>query len=89
MLCWPFFADQPTDCRFICNEWEIGMEIDTNVKREEVAKLINELIAGNEGNKMKQKTMELKKKAEENTRPGGCSYMNFDKVIKEVLLKQN
>ena len=89
MLCWPFFADQPTDCRFICNEWKIGMEIDTNVKREEVAKLINELITGDEGKKMRQKAIELKKKAEENTRPGGCSYMNFDKVIKEVLLKQN
>jgi len=88
MLCWPFFADQPTECRFICNEWEIGMEIDTNVKREEVAKLINELIAGDEGKKMRQKAMELKK-AEENTRPGGFSYMNFDKVIKKVLLKQN
>ncbi|KAH1143259.1 hypothetical protein GYH30_033791 [Glycine max] len=34
MLCWPFFADQPTNCRYICNEWKIGIEIDTNVKRE-------------------------------------------------------
>jgi hypothetical protein len=44
MLCWPFFGVQPTDCRFICNEWEIGIEIDTNVKREEVEKLVNELM---------------------------------------------
>ncbi|KEH17949.1 UDP-glucosyltransferase family protein [Medicago truncatula] len=89
MLCWPFFADQPTNCRFICNEWKIGMEIDTNVKREGLEKLINELMVGENGKKMRQKAMELKKKAEENTRPGGCSYMNLDKVIKEVLLKQN
>jgi len=88
MLCWPFFADQPTNCRFICNEWEIGIEINTNVKRDEVAKLINEMLFGEKGKKMRQKVMELKKKAEENTSPGGCSYMNLDKVIKEVLLKQ-
>ncbi|GAU37808.1 hypothetical protein TSUD_276250 [Trifolium subterraneum] len=88
MLCWPFFADQPTNCRYICNEWEIGMEINTNVKREEVAKLINELMVGEKGKKMRQKVMELKKKAEENTSPGGCSYMNLDKVVKEVFLKQ-
>jgi len=88
MLCWPFFADQPTNCRFICNEWDIGMEIDTNVKREELAKLINELMSGEKGKKMRQNAMELKKMAKENTRPGGCSYMNLDKVIKEVLLKQ-
>jgi UDP:flavonoid glycosyltransferase YjiC (YdhE family) len=89
MLCWPFFADQPTNCRVICNEWEIGIEIDTNAKREEVKKVINELMVGEKGKKMKQKVMELKKKGEENTSPGGYSYMNLDKVIKEVLLKQN
>ena len=87
MLCWPFFADQPLNSRIICEEWEIGMEIDTNVKREEVEKLINELMVGEKGKKMRQKAMELKKKAEEDTRFGGCSYMNLDKVIKEVLLK--
>ena len=46
MLCWPFFADQPTNCRYIYNEWEIGIEIDTNVKREEVEKLVNDLMVG-------------------------------------------
>ncbi|KEH16177.1 UDP-glucosyltransferase family protein [Medicago truncatula] len=88
MLCWPFFGDQPTNCRFICNEWEIGLEIDMDVKRDEVEKLVNELTVGEKGKKMRQKAVELKKKAEENTRPGGRSYMNLDKVIKEVLLKQ-
>ncbi|CAI8594270.1 unnamed protein product [Vicia faba] len=89
MLCWPFFADQPTNSRFICNEWEIGAEIDPKVKRDEVEKLVNELMVGEKGKKMRQKAMELKKKAEENTSPGGCSYMNLDKVINEVLLKKN
>jgi hypothetical protein len=70
MLCWPYFSDQPTNCRYICNEWEIGIEIDINVKREEVEKLINELMVGDRGKKMRQKAMELKKKAEENTSPG-------------------
>ena len=86
MLCWPLFADQPTNCRYICNEWEIGIEIDTNVKREEVEKLVNDLMAGEKGKKMRQKIVELKKKAEEATTPSGCSFMNLDKFIKEVLL---
>ena len=88
MLCRPFFADQPTNCRYICNSWEIGIEIDTNVKQEEVSNLINELISGDKGKKMRQKVMELKKKAEETTSPGGCSLMNLEKVINEVMLKQ-
>jgi UDP:flavonoid glycosyltransferase YjiC (YdhE family) len=76
MLCWPYFADQPTNCRYICNEWEIGIEIDTNVKREEVEKLINELMVGDRGKKMRQNAMELKKMVEKNTSPGGSSYKN-------------
>ncbi|KAH1247301.1 7-deoxyloganetin glucosyltransferase [Glycine max] len=78
--------EQPTNCRYICNEWEIGIEIDTNVKRKEVEKLVNDLMAGEKGNKIRQKIVELKKKAEEATTPSGCSFMNLDKFIKEVLL---
>jgi len=81
MLCWPFYGDQPINCRYIGNIWEIGIKIDTNVKREEVEKVINELMVGGEGKKMRQNAIELKKKAEENTNIGGCSYMNLDKVI--------
>jgi UDP:flavonoid glycosyltransferase YjiC (YdhE family) len=89
MLCWPFFADQPANCRYICNEWEIGIEIDTNVKREEVEKLVNELMVGEKGKKMRQKTIAMQKKAVEDTKPGGRSYMNLEKVINEVLVKKN
>ncbi|KAK2400831.1 7-deoxyloganetin glucosyltransferase [Trifolium repens] len=88
MLCWPFYADQTTNCKCICSIWEIGIEIDTNVKRENVKKLIDELMVGEKGKQMRKNAMELKKKAEENTSPGGCSYNNLDKVIKEVLLKE-
>ncbi|KAH1076269.1 hypothetical protein AAZX31_19G032700 [Glycine max] len=89
MLCWPLFADQPTNCRHICKEWGIGIEINTNAKREEVEKQVNELMEGEKGKKMRQKVMELKKKAEEGTKLGGLSHINLDKVIWEVLLKKN
>ncbi|ONK75581.1 uncharacterized protein A4U43_C03F18410 [Asparagus officinalis] len=35
MICWPFFAEQQTNCRYVCAEWDIGMEIDGDVKRKE------------------------------------------------------
>lgn len=46
--------------------------------------MINELMVGEKGKKMRLKVMELKK-AEEDTRLGGHSYMNLDKVINKVL----
>lgn len=87
MLCWPFFADQQTNCRFICTEWGVGMEIDNDVKRDEVEKLIRELAEGEKGMKMKRKALEWKTLAEESTRPGGSSSANLDKLVN--LLEKN
>ncbi|KAI5334119.1 hypothetical protein L3X38_024252 [Prunus dulcis] len=54
MLCWPFFADQQMDCRYTCHEWGIGMEISNDVKRDEVEKLVKELMEGAKGKKIKK-----------------------------------
>ncbi|KAI7987368.1 UDP-glycosyltransferase 85A8 [Camellia lanceoleosa] len=88
MMCWPFFADQQTNCRYTCNEWEVGMEIENNVKRDEVEKLVRELMEGENGKKMKNKAMEWKKLAEKASSPGGSSSLNLDKLV-NVLLSRN
>ncbi|XP_021801349.1 7-deoxyloganetin glucosyltransferase-like [Prunus avium] len=87
MLCWPFFADQQMDCRYTCNEWGIGMEISNDVKRDEVEKLVKELMEGEKGKKMKNKVMEWKKLAEEATGPHGSSSTNLDNLVNQVLLR--
>ncbi|MFS7985664.1 putative 7-deoxyloganetin glucosyltransferase [Helianthus anomalus] len=88
VLCWPFFAEQQTNCRYSCVEWGIGMEIDTNVKREEVEAQVREIIDGTEGKMMKAKALELKNKATEAVTIGGSSYLNFDKLVTEIMLKK-
>jgi hypothetical protein len=88
MLCWPFFGDQQTNCKYACNEWGIGMEIDNGAKRGEVEKIVRELMEGNKGKKMKKKVMEWKKLAEEATGPHGSSSINLDKLVNEVLLSK-
>ncbi|KAF8404619.1 hypothetical protein HHK36_009507 [Tetracentron sinense] len=89
MICWPFFAEQPTNCRYTCNQWGIGMEIDNNVKRNEVETLVRELMEGKKGKEMKNKAMEWKKRAEEATKPSASSHLNLDKMVNEVLLSKN
>jgi UDP:flavonoid glycosyltransferase YjiC (YdhE family) len=88
MLCWPFFGDQQTNCKYACNEWGIGMEIDNGAKRGEVEKIVRELMEGNKGKKMKKKAMEWKKLAEEATGPHGSSSINLDNLVNEVLLSK-
>ena len=86
MISWPFFAEQQTNCRYCCTDWGIGMEIDNNVKRDEVENLVRELMDSEKGKEMKKKAMEWKTKAEDAVKPGGSSYLNLDKLIAEVLL---
>ena len=85
-ISWPFFAEQQTNCRYCCTEWGIGMEIDSNVKRNEVEEIVRELMDGEKGKKMKENVMNLKIKAEEACVRGGSAYKNLDKLIDEVLL---
>ncbi|XP_052195222.1 linamarin synthase 1-like [Diospyros lotus] len=86
VICWPFFADQQTNCRYACAHWGIGMEVDNEVKCEEVASTVKEMMEGDGGKKMRSKAKEWKEKAEEAIGIGGSSYNNFDKLMKELVL---
>ncbi|XP_077219332.1 7-deoxyloganetin glucosyltransferase-like [Tasmannia lanceolata] len=85
MICWPQFGDQPTNCRYICNEWGIGVEISNDVKREEIEHVVREAMEGEEGMEMRLKAMKWKESAENATRQGGSSSTNLDRLISEVL----
>ncbi|KAL3736492.1 hypothetical protein ACJRO7_025439 [Eucalyptus globulus] len=85
MLCWPCFADQLTNCKYICDDCGVGLEMDANVKRDEVERLVRELMEGQVGKKMRRKAMEWKERAEAASSEKGSSFMNLDKLLDEVL----
>ncbi|PSR99870.1 7-deoxyloganetin glucosyltransferase [Actinidia chinensis var. chinensis] len=87
VVCWPFFAEQQTNCWYCCGELGIGMEIDNDVKREEVERLVRELMVGEKGKEMKERAMGWKRLAEEATQSSsGSSFLNLDKLVHQVLL---
>ncbi|KAI3672846.1 hypothetical protein L6452_38946 [Arctium lappa] len=82
MLCWPFFADQQTNCWLSCNKWGVALEIDNDVKRDEVLKLVIELMNGEKGKEMRKNAIEWKNKADEAcVLPSGSSMANLEKLI--------
>ncbi|CAN8291911.1 unnamed protein product [Cochlearia groenlandica] len=86
MVCWPFFADQQTNCKFCCEDWEVGMEIGGDVKREEIETVIRELMDGEKGKKMRDKAVEWKRLSKEATKhKDGSSVVNFETVVKVLL----
>ncbi|XP_006647925.1 7-deoxyloganetin glucosyltransferase-like [Oryza brachyantha] len=89
VIIWPFFADQQINCRYQCNEWGVGMEIDSNVRRDAVAGLIGELMDGEKGKEMRRKAEEWREKAVRAAKPGGSSHRNFDELVRHVLLAKD
>ncbi|PIA52246.1 hypothetical protein AQUCO_01000248v1 [Aquilegia coerulea] len=85
MICWPFVAEQQMNRRYSCTHWGVGIEIDSNAKRDVVENLVKEVIRGGKGKEMRMKAKEWKKRAEEATAPGGSSYENIDKLVNEIL----
>ncbi|ERN14731.1 hypothetical protein AMTR_s00038p00233280 [Amborella trichopoda] len=88
MICWPFFAEQPMNCRYACSKWGIGMEISSGLKREEVEGLVRELMEGEKGRELRSRVKIWKETSKAAIKFGGSSYCNLDRLIKEVLMKQ-
>ncbi|CAA7047930.1 unnamed protein product [Microthlaspi erraticum] len=87
MVCWPFFAEQQTNCKFCCDEWEIGIEIGGDVKRDEVEAVVRELMDGEKGKKMREKAKEWRRLAEKATEHElGSSVVNLEKLVSNVLI---
>ncbi|KAH6773250.1 UDP-glucosyl transferase 85A2 [Perilla frutescens var. frutescens] len=87
MICWPFFAEQQTNCRYVCAHWEMGLEIEGEVMREKVAEVVKVLMEGERGKEMRKRALEWKEKAHSAANPGGSSYQNLEFLINQILLK--
>ncbi|RDY01069.1 7-deoxyloganetin glucosyltransferase, partial [Mucuna pruriens] len=80
MICWPFFEEQPTNCRFCCKEWGVGLHIEGDVTRGRIESLVRELMEGEKGKEFTNKALEWKKLAQD-----GSSFVNYDNMLRQVL----
>ncbi|KAL8116616.1 7-deoxyloganetin glucosyltransferase-like [Apium graveolens] len=88
MLCWPFFADQTTNCNLACGDWGVGIEIDKNLNRDELEMHVRELMQGEKGTEMRKKATEWKKKANAAVGLYGSSSSDLEKLVNKVLLSK-
>uniref|UniRef100_A0A453QHI9 Glycosyltransferase n=1 Tax=Aegilops tauschii subsp. strangulata TaxID=200361 RepID=A0A453QHI9_AEGTS len=86
MVCWPFFTEQQTNCRYKCTEWGIGMEIGEEVTRTEVKAILREAMEGEKGQEMRRRALKLQESAVASAQHDGRSMRNVDRLIQEVLL---
>jgi len=87
MICWPFFAEQQTNRRFVDKVWKIGFEMPEEVSRENVETLVRKLMnPDDEQMKMMRKNiLELRESAIQAGQVGGSSYNNMEKFLRQML----
>ncbi len=82
-LCWPYFADQPTNKSIICDIWKVGLGLEKNgdgiVTRDEIRAKVEQLL-GNQS--IRERALRLMNVATKNTAEGGNSSRNLDSFIK-------
>ncbi|CAL5075964.1 unnamed protein product [Urochloa decumbens] len=85
----PVLSEQTTNCRQACTAWGVGGgELpEGEAGGEEVAAMVREMMGGRKGEEAREKTMELKRLAEESAKEGGSSYENVGRLVEDVLLK--
>ncbi|KAJ8648138.1 hypothetical protein MRB53_001161 [Persea americana] len=83
MICWPFFADQQINSRFVSEVWRVGLDMKDTCDRETVEKMVRELMLERREEFMKsaEKMAALAKKS---IREGGSTHMNLEKLIQDI-----
>ena len=85
MICWPYFADQQVNSRFVSEVWKLGMDMKDVYDRVIVEKMVNDLM-GERREEFVKSTTEKARLARESVSEGGLSYCNFDHLIKDIWL---
>lgn len=81
MVCWPGFADQYTNCKYACEVWGVGLRLDDEVRREQVASHVRHVMKAEE---MRGSAAGWKAKAKEAVAPGGSSCENLRSIVKAL-----
>lgn len=82
LLGWPQLADQLTNCWLVVNEWNIGMELERNVKnetdRKKVERAVRVLMVGQAAEAMKARAVSFREAARRATEADVVAYVHWN-----------
>lgn len=81
MVCWPGFSDQYTNCKYACEVWGVGVRLEPEVEREQVAMRVRKVMASEE---MRKSAARWKEAAEAAAGPGGSSRENLLSMVRAL-----
>ncbi|KAJ9184319.1 hypothetical protein P3X46_004054 [Hevea brasiliensis] len=89
MLCYPVFADQITNRKFVVDDWKIGFNLCDRkpISRDEIAEKINRLMSGKSANDLRKNMGQIKEKVEHSISSVGSSEKNFNQFIGDLKVR--
>ncbi|KAL3521157.1 hypothetical protein ACH5RR_019306 [Cinchona calisaya] len=83
MLCWPYFADQQPNSRFVGEVWKIGLDMKDTCDRRIVEKMIRDLMVERK-DELLHRADHMAKLARKSIEKGGSSFCNLERLIDDI-----
>lgn len=83
MICWPYFADQTINSRFVSHVWKIGLDMKDTCERNTIEKMIRELMEVRR-DEFVQRINRMAKRARNAISEGGSSFSNLDGLVNYI-----
>ncbi|KFK33999.1 hypothetical protein AALP_AA5G088500 [Arabis alpina] len=80
MICRPFSTDQKVNARYLECVWRIGIQVEGELKREVVERVVKRLMVDEEGEEMRKRAVILKEKLRASVKDGE-EFVHFMKTL--------
>lgn len=92
MIAWPLYAEQRLNATMLTEELRVAVRPEVLptkkvVGRQEIEKMVRDLMESEEGKAMRERVKKLKESAEEALRPGGSSCNSLCEVVQDCRLR--
>ncbi|KAL7146885.1 hypothetical protein ABFS83_06G072300 [Erythranthe nasuta] len=80
MICWPYFADQTINSRFVSDVWKVGLDMKDSCDRVIVEKMVREVME-DKRDEFSERSVRLAELAKKAVSEGGSSYSSLNRLI--------
>ncbi|GAA0183105.1 hypothetical protein LIER_42343 [Lithospermum erythrorhizon] len=86
MICWPFFADQQINSRFVEKVWKLGLDIKDTCDRNIIEKAIREVMEIKK-DEFQERASKMANLARDCVGEGGSSCQNLKRLVQDIRSK--
>lgn len=83
MICWPFFADQQINSRFVGEVWKLGLDMKDTCDRVIVERMVRELMEERR-DELLERGAEMAKLAKNAISDGASSFLNLNRLVEDI-----